>query len=157
MWETIVERAVTEKVDVVALSGDVVDHDNRFFEAAGSLERGILRLADKDIDTVVDLAGTLGRDPRAIINALEDGRARGFQTKKRYELAEYLDAEGYLDERNKLTPEQILDQVRPAAFDDLDRGFIDVSRMEELVRFVTRIDETRDGGIAVRNRAGVDQ
>ncbi len=51
MWETIVDRAVAEGVDAVALSGDVVDHDNRFFEATGPLERGIMRLADKNIPT----------------------------------------------------------------------------------------------------------
>ncbi|MFV2069114.1 MAG: hypothetical protein ACC645_19270, partial [Pirellulales bacterium] len=31
MWEAIVERALEEKVDLVALAGDIVDHDNRFF------------------------------------------------------------------------------------------------------------------------------
>ena len=35
MWEAIVDRAIEEKVDLVALSGDVVNHDNRFFEATG--------------------------------------------------------------------------------------------------------------------------
>jgi len=49
VWEAIVDRAVQEKVDLVALTGDVVDHDNRFFEATGPLERGLTRLAEHGI------------------------------------------------------------------------------------------------------------
>ena len=52
MWEeTIVDRAIREKVDLVALTGDAVDHDNRFFEATGPLERGLVRLAEAGIPT----------------------------------------------------------------------------------------------------------
>jgi exonuclease SbcD len=51
MWEAIVSRAITERVDAVLLSGDIVDHDNRFYEATGPLERGILRLAEAGIPT----------------------------------------------------------------------------------------------------------
>jgi len=52
MWqETIVKRAIREKVDLVALTGDVVHHDNRYFEATGPLERGLRRLADANIPT----------------------------------------------------------------------------------------------------------
>ena len=52
MWEeTIVDRAIREKVDLVALTGDVVEHDNRFFEATGPLERGLVRLAKAGIPT----------------------------------------------------------------------------------------------------------
>ncbi len=51
MWEAIVERAVREKVDLVALTGDVVDHQNRYFEATGPLERGLVKLADAGIPT----------------------------------------------------------------------------------------------------------
>lgn len=51
-WEAVVERAVAEAVDVVALTGDVVDRENRYFEAFGPLERGLQRLAEAGIDTV---------------------------------------------------------------------------------------------------------
>ena len=51
MWESICDRAIAENVDAVALSGDVIDHENRFFEATGPLECGITRLADKGIPT----------------------------------------------------------------------------------------------------------
>lgn len=52
MWERIVERAIQEDVAAVLLAGDVVDHNNRFFEAAGPLERGLRRLAVASIPTV---------------------------------------------------------------------------------------------------------
>ncbi|MFV2066331.1 MAG: exonuclease SbcCD subunit D [Pirellulales bacterium] len=51
MWEAIVSHAIAEQVDAVVLSGDIVDHDNRFYEATGPLERGILKLADASIPT----------------------------------------------------------------------------------------------------------
>ena len=51
MWEAIVSLAVDQRVDAVMLSGDTVDHDNRFYEATGPLERGILRLAEAGIPT----------------------------------------------------------------------------------------------------------
>lgn len=51
MWEAIVDCAIREDVDIVALSGDIVDHDNRFFEATGPLENGLSRLAEAGIHT----------------------------------------------------------------------------------------------------------
>ena len=50
-WDAIVDTALTERVDIVALSGDLVDRDNRYFEAIGPLERGLRRLADAGIDS----------------------------------------------------------------------------------------------------------
>lgn len=51
VWNAIVDLAVERSVDVVALTGDIVDRENRFFEAIGPLERGICRLADHEIST----------------------------------------------------------------------------------------------------------
>lgn len=51
-WSAVVELAVRESVDVVAISGDLVDRENRFYEAFGPLERGLRKLADAGIDTV---------------------------------------------------------------------------------------------------------
>ena len=36
MWGAIVGRAIDEKVDLVALVGDIVDHDNRTFPRLGA-------------------------------------------------------------------------------------------------------------------------
>ncbi len=52
VWGAIVDYAVREQVDAVALCGDVVDRANRYFEAYGPLERGLRKLGDAGIHTV---------------------------------------------------------------------------------------------------------
>jgi DNA repair protein SbcD/Mre11 len=51
-WEAIVECALTQQVDLVAISGDLVDRQNRYFEAIGPLEKGLRRLGDAGVVTV---------------------------------------------------------------------------------------------------------
>ncbi len=51
IWGEMVDRAILEKVDLVALAGDIVDSENRFFEATGPLERGLRKLAAAGIHT----------------------------------------------------------------------------------------------------------
>lgn len=41
VWDQTVELALRERVDLVLLAGDVVDRENRLFEALGPLERGL--------------------------------------------------------------------------------------------------------------------
>jgi DNA repair exonuclease SbcCD nuclease subunit len=48
----VVDLALREKADVVAIAGDLVDRENRFYEAFGPLERGLRKLSDAGIDTV---------------------------------------------------------------------------------------------------------
>jgi predicted phosphodiesterase len=52
-WTRVVDRALSERVDVVAIAGDLVDQANRFLEAVGSLEDGLRRLSDAGIDTLI--------------------------------------------------------------------------------------------------------
>ncbi|NLA49784.1 MAG: DNA repair exonuclease [Bacteroidales bacterium] len=49
IWKRMVDRAVLSNVDIVALSGDIVDRDNRFFEAVGPLQAGFRRLGEHNI------------------------------------------------------------------------------------------------------------
>ena len=51
-WETLVEYAVDQRVDVLALSGDVVDQSNKFYEAIGPIERGLRQLREAGVVTV---------------------------------------------------------------------------------------------------------
>jgi exonuclease SbcD len=60
-WTAIVEKAIEERVDLVALSGDVVDQANRFYEAVGPLEQGVRDLARRGIRTVA-VAGNHDHD-----------------------------------------------------------------------------------------------
>lgn len=60
-WTAVVEKAIAEGVDIVALSGDVVDRANRYYEAIGPLESGIRKLAAAGIRTVA-VAGNHDHD-----------------------------------------------------------------------------------------------
>ncbi|AWV89927.1 metallophosphoesterase family protein [Bradymonas sediminis] len=51
IWARTVECAIDEAVDLVVLTGDVVDRENRFFEAIGPLEQGLRRLGQAGIPT----------------------------------------------------------------------------------------------------------
>lgn len=44
VWDQIVEIAVAERVDAVLLPGDLIDRENRTFEALGPLEQGVQTL-----------------------------------------------------------------------------------------------------------------
>jgi DNA repair exonuclease SbcCD nuclease subunit len=55
-WSAVVDTAIAEEVDLVALSGDVVDQANRYYEAVGPFEEGLKRLAGKGI-RVLAVAG----------------------------------------------------------------------------------------------------
>lgn len=51
VWARVVDLAIERRVDLVALTGDIVDRANRFYEALGPLEAGIRRLAAHKIKT----------------------------------------------------------------------------------------------------------
>lgn len=55
-WRAIVDLAIDEQVDLVAISGDLIDEANRYYEATGPVENGVRRLADAGIP-VVAVAG----------------------------------------------------------------------------------------------------
>ena len=50
-FDTLVEIALRERVELVLLAGDVVDRANRYFEAFGPLESGLARLAAAGVVT----------------------------------------------------------------------------------------------------------
>ena len=60
-WRAVVDAAVSRGVDLVALSGDLVDQSNRYFQAVGPLEAGLRRLAEHDIPAVA-VAGNHDHD-----------------------------------------------------------------------------------------------
>lgn len=60
-WDAIVETAIAQRVDLVAIAGDLVDEANRFYEAAGPVEIGVGALASHGIRTVA-VAGNHDHD-----------------------------------------------------------------------------------------------
>ncbi len=68
IWEKIVDLAIDRDVDLVALTGDIIDRENRYFEALGPLENGLHRLAARGISTFA-VAGNHDYD---VLTRLED-------------------------------------------------------------------------------------
>lgn len=60
-WGAVVEKAIVEEVDLVAVAGDLVDQANRFYEAVGPVEAGVRKLAAHGIRTVA-VAGNHDHD-----------------------------------------------------------------------------------------------
>lgn len=48
-WEQIIKRVINDNFDVLVLTGDIVDRDNRYFEAVGPLQAGFNRLREAGI------------------------------------------------------------------------------------------------------------
>ncbi len=63
-------------VDLVAVSGDFVDQENRYYEAVGVLERGVRRLVAHGIETVA-VAGN--HDWDVLPRLVSDGEQHGFR------------------------------------------------------------------------------
>jgi len=50
VWDAIVDRAIAEKVNALALAGDLIDGDEDLFEGRALLERGIKKLTEAGIE-----------------------------------------------------------------------------------------------------------
>jgi len=48
-WRALVQTAIAQQVDAIALTGDVVDQDNRFYEAYSDLQDGVQQLISEGI------------------------------------------------------------------------------------------------------------
>lgn len=67
-WERVVEAAVREQVHAVALAGDVVEHEDDFFEAYRELHRGVSQLAAAGIQVL----GVVGNHDVQVLPRLAD-------------------------------------------------------------------------------------
>ena len=52
-WDRLVDWSVRHNVDVVLLAGDIIDQDNRYFEAVGALQSGFDRLNREGIKVFI--------------------------------------------------------------------------------------------------------
>lgn len=60
-WRDIVDTAINQQVDLVALSGDLIDKESKSYEALGPMQHGLARLAEAGIETVA-VAGNHDHD-----------------------------------------------------------------------------------------------
>ncbi|MFH1924061.1 MAG: hypothetical protein ABIP48_29760, partial [Planctomycetota bacterium] len=102
-------------------------------------------VSEKFLDRVSDLATACAGDARALIAALEAGKISGFRTEKRNELRGHLIDQGYLDEHDPLTPDEIRERVRPAVFSDMEAGLISPERFERLLGIVLSANSATGG------------
>ncbi len=56
IWEKIIKKALELEIDCLLITGDIIDRDNRYYEAYGPFEAGLMKLADKNI-SVFAVAG----------------------------------------------------------------------------------------------------
>lgn len=70
-WLRIVDHAIQDHVDVVAICGDLVDEANRYFEAFGVVDRGLRRLREAAIEVVL----VAGNHDHEVLPRLIDGIA----------------------------------------------------------------------------------
>ncbi len=77
-WELMINMCIDKQVDVLVLPGDIIDKDNRFFEAIGPLLNGFTRLKEHgvqvlmtsgnhDYDVPRQVADTAGMDHVALL------------------------------------------------------------------------------------------
>jgi exonuclease SbcD len=52
VWQSIVQEAIDQEVDAVVLTGDIADRENRYFEAYGAFEAGVIDLDNAGIPTI---------------------------------------------------------------------------------------------------------
>jgi DNA repair exonuclease SbcCD nuclease subunit len=52
-WQKIIDYCIHNQIDVLVLCGDIVDWDNRYFEAIGPLQKGFEDLYKHGILTVI--------------------------------------------------------------------------------------------------------
>lgn len=60
-WRDIVDKAIELNVDLVALSGDIIDEESKSYEALGPMQHGLTRLSEAGIETVA-VAGNHDHD-----------------------------------------------------------------------------------------------
>lgn len=76
VWLDVVREAIDRKVDAVVLTGDVADRENRYFEAYGAFEAGVIELEEAGIP-VVTVAGN--HDCEFLPRMVEDIGAENLQ------------------------------------------------------------------------------
>lgn len=100
IWQDVVREAIEREVDAVVITGDVADRENRYFEAYGAFESGVIDLDEEGIP-IVTVAGNHDSEflPRMVDDIGVDnlhllGRNG---TWERFSLGEFGDSEVYLD------------------------------------------------------------
>ena len=52
-WLDLVDMAIEQEIDLILIAGDLVEHDNRYYEASAALKKGFERLNEAGIQVVL--------------------------------------------------------------------------------------------------------
>lgn len=124
-WRDMVRLAVELRVDLVALSGDIVDRANRYFESFGPLEQGVATLAEAgipvvavagnhDFDVLPRLAAGFPQDQFRLLGS--DGTWERFTLSRDGEPVLYIDGWSF---PGRYYPQDPLATYRPAPADNI--------------------------------------
>lgn len=90
-------------------------------------------ISDRFMDAVVDLCRRSGGDARRVMEALEGSEIRRFHAKSREAFREFLEANGHLDPRDPLDPEELRAHVLASVADEIDRGALAMGDVDRLL------------------------
>jgi uncharacterized protein YhaN len=102
------------------------------------------QVSSTHIDATTALATELGRDGLALVEALKAGRIARFWSSKRERLREYLEENGYIDHRDRLSPDEIRLRVGQALSREIQAGVITGARVDELAGRVAAYEVLED-------------
>lgn len=143
-------RAESEEIDAIIADGSWSWIRARAkalssFRAAWSVGRGkpvdraVLEEADgvtsTKIDEVAEVAESVDGDPDALLAALERGKVSYFRSAQREKLEHYLRREGYLDARQRLSPEEIRQRTVASVDSEIEA---DILRQEDVEKLLER-------------------
>ena len=93
-------------------------------------------ISETFLDRVAAMAENHNGDAREIVRALERREVSRFRDDALEILRNYLADEGYLDDREPLSPETIRDRALARSLPDVDAGHITAERVNQLLEIV---------------------
>ena len=148
-WGQLKRLAAGDKLDALGVTGDEfaaiearADAVEAFFNAcrvgrgrpvtARVIEQSGA-VSDTFFDRVVQLCDELEGDGEALVAGLLEGKVKRFRDNKAEELEEYLVKQGYIDEVERLSDDEIWEGVLAAVADALGRGVVDVEGVKRVI------------------------
>jgi hypothetical protein len=88
------------------------------------------------LDAVAELCGACGGDARLVLEALDRREVKGFRTTARDGLAEYLDANGYLDDREPLGAGELRARTLASVDQEIRAGLLGVADVDRILELM---------------------
>lgn len=93
-------------------------------------------VSDKFADPLAALAAECQGNAAALLAALEEGRVKGFQTRMRERLRDYLEEHGYVDHREPLAPQALRIKTLAVVAEELRGGLLSIEQVERMLSYL---------------------